>query len=105
MEFDDKKVKIVIADGVDAITKKKYKIKNKKYDLICVDTYVADEFPEKFENTKFVLAVKDLLEKDGVAVFNRLYYGEKRALAEKFEKDAKMVQKYWDEMKWGKWKM
>ena len=57
-----------------------------KYDLICVDTYVGDKFPEKLEDIKFLNNIKKLLAKNGIVIFNRLYYGEKRLEANKFEK-------------------
>ncbi len=60
-------------------------IKNKKiYDLICVDMYVQDNVPEQFTTDEFLEKLKMILEKDGIVVFNRLYYGEKRPLAVKF---------------------
>lgn len=55
-----------------------------RFDLILVDMYVGDTVPEKFETDKFINKVRELLTKDGIAVFNRLYYGEKRPLAVKF---------------------
>lgn len=60
------------------------KKKAKKYDLICVDLYVGDSFPQKFEEGKFLELIRKLLTKKGVVVFNRLYYGDKRPLAMKF---------------------
>ena len=54
------------------------------YDLICVDMYVGDEYPKKFESQDFIEGVKKLVAADGVAIFNRLYYGEKRKEAVKF---------------------
>ena len=64
---------------------------NKRYDLVCVDIYVGDEVPEKFETDKFINYVKRLLTKRGIAVFNRLYYDEKKDLAHKFEKKLEKV--------------
>lgn len=60
--------------------------KTKKYDLICIDTYVGEEFPEKFESDTFLKLVRSHLSVHGVAVFNRLYYGDKRKIADLFEK-------------------
>lgn len=81
MDLNDQEVEIVIKDGMEFIKKAK-----QKYDLICIDTYHGHVFPEKFESHQFVKLVIKHLERDGLAVFNRLYYGEKRKLAEKFEK-------------------
>lgn len=58
-------------------------IQNIKYDLILVDLYIGDKVPEKFETRKFLELVAGLLTKDGKAIFNRLYYDEKRNEAEK----------------------
>jgi spermidine synthase len=55
-----------------------------KYDLILVDMYIGDRYPEKFSQKDFLLLVKERLEKDGLAIFNRLYYGEKRKEAVRF---------------------
>lgn len=54
------------------------------YDLILIDLYRGDEFPEKFEKDEFMCAVQNLLSEEGIAIFNRLYYGEKRKVAAKF---------------------
>jgi spermidine synthase len=79
--LSEDETKIVIGDGLKFIKKDK-----NKYDLICVDTYHGQDFPEKFETMGFIKEVKKHLEKGGAAVFNRLYFGKKRILAEKFEK-------------------
>ena len=55
-----------------------------RYELILIDTYLGDAFPEKFESDVFIKQIKKLLTPDGVAIFNRLYYGEKRPQAMKF---------------------
>ncbi len=60
------------------------KIPNQKFDLILIDTYLGDSYPEKFEKEGFIRLVKKHLNKSGVAVFNRLYFREKRAGAVKF---------------------
>jgi spermidine synthase len=51
-----------------------------------VDTYVGDKFPAKFESAKFLELVLKLISPKGIAVFNRLYYGEKRKEAEEFHR-------------------
>ena len=79
-------VETIIGDAVEVIRNTKYEIRDTKYDLICLDTYVEDQFPKKLESETFLRNVKGLLAKDGVLVVNRLYYGEKRKEAELFEK-------------------
>lgn len=77
----DPDVKVKIVDAVEWVKKCR-----EKYDLICLDTYVEDQFPKKLESNGFLKNVKGLLARDGVMVVNRLYYGEKRKEAEAFEK-------------------
>lgn len=55
-----------------------------KYDLIVVDMYKGYEVPEKFLDEKFMHIIEKLLLKNSIAVFNRLYFGEKRKIAMKF---------------------
>lgn len=70
-----------IEDAEQFIKKEK-----RHFDLICVDMYLGENYPEKFEDEKFIKNTKKLLTKDGVLAVNRLYFGKKRALAEKFLK-------------------
>jgi len=55
-----------------------------KYDLVLIDMYIGDKVPGKFQSDKFIEAIQKLLSEDGVAIFNRLYFGEKRPEAVKF---------------------
>lgn len=80
--LDKNKVKIVISDASKFLTKSRPL--TKKYDLICIDLYVGSEFPQKFENKLFADQVLKRLDTKGMAVFNRLYYGEKRPQSMKF---------------------
>lgn len=84
LKLNPDEVKIVISDAT-AFCKKQIKAKH-KYDLICIDMYNGDEFPPQFEELEFIEQVKSLLAENGVTVFNRLYYGEKRKLSVKFSK-------------------
>ncbi len=56
----------------------------KRFDLIIVDLYNGDKFPEKFATENYIHLVRRLLAGSGIAVFNRLYYNEKRSDAVKF---------------------
>ena len=56
----------------------------KQYDLIVVDLYIGDKFPEKFESTTFLIIINKLLSQKGIVVFNRLYYDRKRKKAMRF---------------------
>lgn len=71
--------KIKIAEAFDFVKDSK-----QKYDLILVDTYIFDEYPKKLESKEFLENLKRILNKDGLAVFNRLYWDGKRKLAHKF---------------------
>ncbi|HJX59078.1 hypothetical protein A2V61_04095 [Candidatus Woesebacteria bacterium RBG_19FT_COMBO_47_8] len=55
-----------------------------KYDLILIDMYIGDTVPEKFQSDKFIKTIHTMLGQGGVAIFNRLYFGEKRSEAVKF---------------------
>lgn len=63
----------------------------KKYDLVCFDTYVGENFPKKFESVTFITKVSKLLNNDGLAVFNRLYGSEDRNAAHQFADSLRKV--------------
>ena len=73
----------------------------KKFDLILVDLYVGDEFPKKFETKNYIQRIRSVLAHNGIAIFNRLYYGEKRSQAMRFgnklEKMFKNVEYFYPE--------
>lgn len=84
LSLDEENVKVVINDVEELLSSHKSLVTSHKYELVLVDMYVGTEVPKQFESGNFVRSVKKLLKKDGVAVFNRLYYGEKRTIARKF---------------------
>jgi spermidine synthase len=84
--LDKKKVKIVIGDASDFVQKTK-----DKYDLILIDTYLGYDYPSQFESGSFLRQVLDLLNRNGLAVFNRLYFDDKRSAAVKFGKKLEKV--------------
>ena len=63
------------------------------WDLIIVDLYNGDKFPEKFETEKFLRK----LIKNKIVVFNRLYYKGKKEEAEKF---GEKLQKHFSEVEY-----
>lgn len=75
----------------DALQYTKYKTPDIKYDLVIVDLYNGDKYPEKFETENYIHLVRSLLSRSGVAVFNRLYYGDKRPQAVKFGNKLKKI--------------
>jgi len=83
------KVETVIGDAYEYCQRQRKN--NKRYDLILVDVYVGYEVPKKFQHEKFIKLVKSLLAKNGIIVFNRLYFDEKRSLAMKFSKKLEKI--------------
>jgi spermidine synthase len=82
LKLDTEKVNVVISDAMKFV--KKEKKAKKKYDLILTDLYVGYEYPREFESENYMRLVGSLLADNGVAVFNRLYFGDKRSEAIKF---------------------
>ncbi len=89
MKLDSYGVDIIIDDTQSFI--KNLKPNYKKYDLICIDMYIGDNFPKKFTKKAFLSSVKKMLTPNGVAVFNRLYYGDKRREAVRFGADLEKI--------------
>lgn len=80
--LDKSKVDIKITDAGKYISSISHQ--HSIFDLIIIDLYNGDQFPEKFRSPEFTKLVRRLLQKDGSAIFNRLYYGGKRPEAVKF---------------------
>lgn len=89
MGLKESGVKVILEDAMKFI--KRQTKKGEKYDLILVDMYVGDFVPEKFTTPVFYKLTKELLENKGVIVINRLYYDEKRKLADKTHEDLKKI--------------
>ena len=82
MGLGDVEMDIRICDGEKFVREA---VKDKrKYDLVLIDMYVGYEVPDKFEKRDFLEKVRSLIDGNGLVVFNRLYFGEKRKLAIKF---------------------
>lgn len=77
-------ININIEDAFD-FCKKESKLE-KHYDLIIVDLYIGDKYPEKFESMEFINSIKKILSKNGMVIFNRLFYDRKRKEALSFSK-------------------
>lgn len=89
----DQKIKVKIGDASNYVSHKS----PESFDLIIVDLYNGDMFPEKFEKEEFVTKIKKLLSEKGIIVFNRLYYGDKRRLAVKF---GRKLEKIFPKVEW-----
>ncbi len=83
-------IEIEIEDAYEFLYQKpnnknqKNNLNHKIYNLILIDLYVGDEYPKKFEQVEFINLVKNNLSEEGIAIFNRLYSGDKRPKAMKF---------------------
>lgn len=98
LKLDEYQVQVQVQDAFEFL---KSKIENRKsqnhYDLVCIDLYVGEDFPEKFGEEEFIKLVKKVLKKDGTAIFNRTYYDEKRTQAKKF---GEKLEKHFGNVKW-----
>jgi len=86
LELEELNVKIIVADAFKflKIPVRPHVPIRDRYDLVLVDLYVGDQVPRNFETYKFLRSLRDSLTESGLAVFNRLYFGEKRTEAVKF---------------------
>jgi spermidine synthase len=89
LRLDISKVDVKIADAYRFT--KLQALTSKTYDLVVVDLYNGDQFPKKFGSQSYIQVVRSLLAESGVAVFNRLYYKDKKIEAENFGKKLKKV--------------
>lgn len=102
-KLDEAGVKVVVKDAynylyqISKLKNKKYKSNIKNYDLVLIDLYVGDKFPEKFESENYIQLIRTVLARDGPAIFNRLYYGEKRAQAIEF---GNKLEKIFSKVEW-----
>lgn len=92
LELDKGDYKIKIGDAFKELKN----IKN-KYSLIIVDLYQGDQFPSNFEDGKNIILIKKILDKTGIVIFNRLYYGDKRPETVKF---GRKLEKHFPDVKW-----
>lgn len=90
LKLGDSKVKIIINDAKDFLTSF-ITIRDRSFDLIIIDLYNGEEFPEKFETENYIQLVRTVLSSGGMVVFNRTYYGDKRPKAVKFGNKLKKV--------------
>jgi spermidine synthase len=88
--LDNSNVRVFIEDAFQFLTDRQSPT-TYHFDLILIDLYVGFEFPKDFESEKYIHLVKSLLANNGIAIFNRLYYGDKRSVAVKFGKKLEKV--------------
>lgn len=90
-DLKSRDLKIINSDAFEALKEMK-----EKYDLVVVDLYNGQEFPEKAEEESFFRELLGVLDKCGIVVFNSLNYnpGHKErtyAFGEKVKKSFKRI--------------
>lgn len=86
LKLNESKTDIKIIDALKFLESNKI-----KYDLIIVDLYNGDKFPEKFGTEDYLHLVRIDLSRLGTSIFNRLYYGDKRPIAVRFGNKLKTI--------------
>lgn len=92
--FDLDKIKnlsILNEDAIWWITSKFALVNKSRYDLILVDLYKGQEFPKEAEGEEFISGLKKILNKNGLIIFNRLYFGKHKNETEKFRHKLKQL--------------
>ena len=89
LDLGSANTEIVVSDAFEFL--KKTCDEKKEYSLIIVDLYVGQEFPVIFESDGFLQNLNKALAQNGLVVFNRLYFGDKRPEVVRF---AKKLEKY-----------
>jgi spermidine synthase len=101
LKLDEAGINLIIKDAEEFLLSISHQPSAINYDLILIDTYLGDEYPKKFESGTFLRLILRLLTDDGVAIFNRLYYSEKRpeavAFGGKLEKVFRKVEYFYPE--------
>lgn len=79
LDLESQNVEIHIEDAIEYLKSEK-----RKFDLVVVDIFNGRSIPNEFNKADFANLIKKHLSDEGLAIFNRLYYGEKRLDAVKF---------------------
>ncbi len=77
-------LKVLEQDAISSINNQQLAINN--FDLILVDMFLGNQIPTAAEDESFLKNLKKSLNKNGVVIFNRLYYGNKKEKTDKFIK-------------------
>jgi predicted membrane-bound spermidine synthase len=80
---------IIISDAISLTNN--HSLLTNNYDLVLVDLYLGDCFPEKAESTQFLKSLSHKLNIKGTVVFNRLYFGNHKEETDKFEQIIRKV--------------
>jgi len=86
-------LKIICSDAIKAINNQQLAISN--FDLVIVDLYLGEKIPPKSESLNFLKNLRNLLSKNGIVVFNRIFWNghkkEAKLFVQKTEKVFKEV--------------
>lgn len=82
-------LKIILKDAISLVEDRKFIFNNTGFDLILVDLYLGQDFPPKAETKEFLNGLKKLLSKDGLIIFNRLYFGIHKKKTDDFHQKLK----------------
>jgi len=78
---------IVIADAFEVLLDpRNHGLRRDSYQVIVVDTYQGEVFPDKFSQEPFIQKVKDLISPGGLVIFNRIYSPRYRDAVARFER-------------------
>ncbi len=75
-DMNDSNLKIHVGDAIDFVKKARY-----KYNLICLDVFVAGSIPSKIETKEFISSVKNILVQEGVCTINKIFSGKEEQTA------------------------
>ncbi len=81
--LDIENVNVKIADAFQFVRK----AKSNFYDLVIVDLYVGEKIPDAVKSKPFLLNLKKIVKKNGVVVFNHLYFAGHKKAANLFKND------------------
>jgi len=78
------RLKVIVGDAIKKVTSHQSLVTSHQFDLVLVDLYKGQEFPKEAESEEFISGLKKILNKDGLIIFNRLYFGKHKKETEEF---------------------
>ena len=70
-DMNDSNLKIHLGDAIDFVKNARF-----KYNLICLDVFVAGSVPSEIETKEFISSVRNILAEDGVCTINKIFSGK-----------------------------
>jgi spermidine synthase len=77
--LSDYNLEIKIEDAINFVSKTQ-----QKFDLVLIDLFSGEKYPKFSEEQCFLKNLKKILEKNGLLIFNRLYFEFHRKLSDEF---------------------